>query len=70
LDRITQRGYRAGRQLLQLAQTTEDNDTRWLAIGGLGTLKFMEGAPLLIQLLQSDERYVRSSAARALGELR
>jgi HEAT repeat protein len=70
LDRITQRGYRAGQQLLQLAKTTDDNDTRWLAIRGLGMLKFREAAPFLIESLQSDERYVRSNAARALGELR
>jgi HEAT repeat protein len=70
LNRIAQRGYEAGQPLLQLAKTTDDNDTRWLAIRGLGMLKFREAAPFLVDSLQSDEHYVRSNAARALGELR
>ena len=52
-----------------LAQTTDDNDTRWLAIRGLGKVKFWE-APFLIDSLESGEHYVRVNATRALGELR
>jgi hypothetical protein len=44
LARITQLGHGAGQQLLQLAKTTDDNDTRWLTIRGLGTLKFRKAA--------------------------
>jgi HEAT repeat protein len=70
LYRITQRGYEAGQQLLELAKTTDDNDTRWLAIRGLGMLRFAGATRFLIESLQSDEHYVRANAARALGELR
>jgi HEAT repeat protein len=71
LNRITQRGNDAGRLLLQLAKSTEeDGDTRWLAIRGLGTLKFEDAAPFLTESLQSEEHYVRANAARALGEIR
>jgi beta-lactamase regulating signal transducer with metallopeptidase domain len=58
-----------GKQLLSLAKTTNDGDTRWLAIRGLGMLKFKPAAPFLIESLQSSERYVRANSARALGEL-
>jgi HEAT repeat protein len=70
LSLIIQRGYPAGQQLLGLAKTTNDNDTRWLAIRGLGMLKFEDAAPFLIESLKSHEHYVRANAARALGELR
>jgi hypothetical protein len=70
LDLIIQRGYGAGQPLLQLAKTTDDNDTQWLAIRGLGMLRFEDAAPFLIESLKSDEHYVRANAARALGELR
>lgn len=70
LSRIVQRGYSAGPLLLRLAKTTNDNDTRWLAIRGLGMLSFEEAAQFLIESLKSDEHYVRANAARALGELR
>jgi HEAT repeat protein len=69
LYRITQRGQEAGPLLLQLARSTGDTDTRWLAIRGLGTLKFAGAAPFLIESLKSEEHYVRANAARALGEL-
>jgi HEAT repeat protein len=70
LNQIVQRGHRVGQPLLDLAKGTDDNDTRWLAIRGLGRLKFQEAAPFLVESLRSDERYVRANAARALGELR
>jgi HEAT repeat protein len=69
LNLIVQRGYGAGQPLLQLAETTGDNDTRWLAIRGLGMVKFERAAPFLIESLRSDEHHVRANAARALGEL-
>jgi HEAT repeat protein len=70
LNSILQRGRQAGPPLLQLAKTTGDNDTRWLAIRGLGMLKFEAAAPFLVESLKSEEHYVRANAARALGELR
>jgi HEAT repeat protein len=70
LYRIIPKAREAGLLLLDLAKTTDDNDTRWLAIRGLGMLKFEEAAPFLIESLKSEEHYVRANAARALGELR
>jgi hypothetical protein len=70
LNRVSDHGYEAGQPLLQLAKTTGDNDTRWLAIRGLGMLKFEPAATFLIDSLRSDEHYVRANAARALAELR
>jgi hypothetical protein len=70
LSLVIQRGYPAGPLLLRLAKTTNDNDTRWLGVRGLGMLKFEDAAPFLIESLKSDEHYVRANAARALGELR
>ncbi|HEY6346359.1 MAG TPA: HEAT repeat domain-containing protein [Bryobacteraceae bacterium] len=70
LNLIIQEGYAAGPPLLRLAKATNDNDTRWLAIRGLGMLKFEDASPFLIESLKSDEHYVRANAARALGELR
>lgn len=70
LNRIAQRGGDAGKQLLGLAKTTGDPDTRWLAIRGLGMMKFREAAPFLVDSLRSSEHYVRANAARALGEIR
>jgi HEAT repeat protein len=70
LNRIIGRGPTAGPLLLELAKTTDDNDTRWLAIRGLGLLGFEDAAPFLIKSLKSEEHYVRANAARALGELR
>jgi HEAT repeat protein len=70
LNLIIQRGSGAGQPLLQLAKTTDENDTRWLAIRGLGMVRFEGAAPFLIESLISNEHYVRANAARALGELR
>jgi HEAT repeat protein len=70
LGLIVQRGLGAGQQLLQTAKTTDDKDTRWLAIRGLGTLTFEEAAAFFIEFLKSEEHYVRANAARAWGALR
>ena len=67
---ITQQGSAAGPMLLQLAKKTNNNDTRWMAIRGLGTIRFEEAAAFLVDSLNSAEHYVRANAARALGELR
>lgn len=70
MNLIAQQGSTAGALLLQLAKTTNDNDTRWMAIRGLGTTRFEDAAPFLVDSLDSPEPYVRANAARALGELR
>ncbi len=70
LNLITQRGSAAGGMLLQLARVTNDNDTRWLAMRGLGMIRFEDAAPFLVESLDSAERYVRANAASALGMLR
>jgi hypothetical protein len=67
--RIAERGGEAGRDLLKVAETTDDANTRWLAIRGLGITKCREAAPFLLVSLRSSEHYVRANAARALGEI-
>ncbi len=52
LNLIVQQGYGAGPPLLQLTKTADDSDTRWLAIRGLGILRFEEAAPFLIESLK------------------
>jgi HEAT repeat protein len=59
----------AGPELLKIAGETEDNDTKWLAIRGIGELKFKDASPFLKQSLTSHEHYVRANAARALDEI-
>jgi len=59
----------AGSALLKIARETDDTDTRWLAIRGMGSLKFKDAAPFLKQSLSSESNYVRANAARALGEI-
>jgi hypothetical protein len=65
LYRITQRGYEAGQQLLELAKTTDDNETRRLAIRRLGMLRLAGAARFLIESLQSDEHGTFSHCAAA-----
>lgn len=69
LRRITTTHPESGPALLKLARDTNDIDTKWLAIRGLGELKFMDAAPFLRQSLPSNAHYVRANAARALGEM-
>jgi HEAT repeat protein len=59
----------SGPALLKVARETKDMDTRWLAIRGIGDLKFAGAAPFLKQSLLSNAHYVRANAARALGEM-
>lgn len=69
LRRITTTHPDSGPALLKMARETKDTDTRWLAIRGLGELKFAGAAPFLKQSLVSNAHYVRANAARALGEM-
>jgi len=63
-------GESAGPGLLEVAIRAGDQDTRWMAIRGIGYVKFKPAAPRLIEWLGSPEHYVRANAARALGEIR
>ena len=69
LMKITTDYRGAGPALLTIARETKDEDTKWLAIRGVGYLKFSGAAPFLKQSLQSKSVYVRANAARALGEV-
>lgn len=69
LTRITSEHRDAGPSLLQVAQETTDDDTKWLAIRGIGYLKFNGAETFLKNCLSSNSSYVRANSARALGEL-
>jgi HEAT repeat protein len=69
LENITTGYPDAGSALLKIASTTAETDTTWLAIRGIGRLKFKDAAPFLKQSLSSRSNYVRANAARALGEI-
>ncbi len=56
--------------MLRLAKFTANTDTRWMAMRGMATLHYTEAAPFLETSLKSREVFVRSNAARALGDLR
>lgn len=60
----------SGSALLQLAETTTDTDTRWMAIRGIGTLKYKRATPFLVKSLRSEHHYVRANSARALGNMK
>lgn len=70
LREITTRFPGAGPELHKLAQGTTDVDTRWMAIRGIGYLKYEKAAPFLINSLHSDHHYVRANAARALDDMK
>jgi HEAT repeat protein len=60
----------AGASLLEIAEKTKDNDTKWLAIRGIGWLKYDEAMPFLKQCLKSKSIYVRSNSAAAIGRIK
>jgi HEAT repeat protein len=70
LNEITTSFPDSGPALLQLAETTTDADTKWMAIRGIGTLKYKEAAPFLVKSLLSEYPYVRANSARALGDMK
>lgn len=69
LRRITTTHPDSGPALLKMARGTKDTDTRWLAIRGLGYLKFTGATSFLKLSLLSNAHYVRANAARSLGEM-
>ena len=66
---ITEHHPEAGPALLKIARETKDTETRWLAIRGIGWLKYKEAAPFLRESLHSRSNYVRANSATALGEV-
>ncbi len=70
LATITTGHPEAGPALLRIAQESKNDDTKWLAIRGIGYLKFSAAAPFLKQSLTSKTIYVRANSARALGEIK
>lgn len=66
---ITEHHPEAGPALLKIARETEDTETRWFAIRGIGWLKYKEAAPFLRESLHSRSNYVRANSASALGEV-
>jgi hypothetical protein len=69
LNQITSRFPGAGPDLLALAEGPENGDTNWLAIRGVGHLKFSAAVPFLEKALNSKSVFVRANAARSLGEI-
>jgi HEAT repeat protein len=70
LNEITTNFPNAGPPLLELAETTTDVDTKWMAVRGIGSLKYEKATPFLVKSLRSDSPYVRANSARALGDIK
>ena len=66
---ITTKFPEAGPDLLALAEGPENGDTKWMAIRGIGYLKFSGAVPFLKSSLTSKSVFVRSNSARSLGEI-
>jgi HEAT repeat protein len=69
LIQITTRFPEAGPDLLALAKGPENGDTKWMAIRGVGYLKFRRAVPFLKSSLASKSAIVRANSARSLGEI-
>ena len=69
LLQITTKYPGAGPDLLVLAKGPENGDTKWMAIRGIGYLKFAAAVPFLESSLNSSSAFVRANSARSLGEV-
>ncbi len=69
LLQITTKFPEAGPDLLALAGGPENGDTNWMAIRGIGDLKFAGAVPFLKLSLTSQSVLVRANSARSLGEI-
>jgi HEAT repeat protein len=59
----------AGYTAMEIAEKTKDPDAKWRAIRILGSLRYKRAVPLLLASLSDRHNYVRSNAARALGDM-
>jgi len=59
----------SGPNFLALAEGPQNGETNWMAIRGIGYLKFEPAVPLLELSLNSKSSLIRANAARALGEI-
>jgi hypothetical protein len=69
LTQITTRYPDAGPDLLAVAKGPDNGDTNWMAIRGIGYLKFAGAISFLEASLKSNSVFVRANSARALGEI-
>jgi HEAT repeat protein len=69
LENIVEHYPDAGPALLNIAQNPPDPDAQWLAIRGIGRLKYEQAAPFLKQCLSSKSAYVRPNSAAALRDI-
>ena len=72
LENIVEHYPEAGPSFLTIAQSADDPkdpDLKWMAIRGLGRLKYKQAVPFLEACLQSDAPYVRANGAMALGQI-
>jgi HEAT repeat protein len=60
----------AGETAIELVRTTKDADAKWMGIRILGNLRYERAIPLLLESLSDPHHYVRSNAARALGDMK
>jgi HEAT repeat protein len=70
LLKISEQHPEAGAALLKIAAQTTDTETKWLAIRGIGSLRYKQAGPFLKEWLHSNSAYVRANSARALGDIR
>jgi HEAT repeat protein len=69
LREITDNHASAGRALLHVAKHTKNSDTRWTAMLGMATVHCLDCTRFLESSLKDPDVFVRSNAARALGDL-
>ncbi len=67
---LAQQPESTGPDLLRLAQSTTNSETRWKAIRGMAAIGYTAAAPFLEASLKDSDPLVRANAARALGDLR
>ena len=60
----------AGVTAMEIVETTTDAEAKWRAVRILGALRYEPAVPVLVRSLHDKHRYVRSNAARALGDMR
>jgi HEAT repeat protein len=54
---------------MEIVKTTKDAEAKWRAVRILGNLRYEPAVPLLLEALSDPHHYVRSNAARALGDM-